>query len=79
MRDMRVLGVITLVIGGALLADGNFLSGFLIFLTGLFFLFFDVIIYQIKLKIWHKENNKNTGSKRISSPEGRKPYKPRNK
>lgn len=77
MRDMRGLGVITLIVGGALLADGVFLSGILVFLLGLFFLFFDVIIYQIKLKIWHKENNKNGGGGR--SPSGRKPYKPRNK
>lgn len=79
MRDMRGIGILLGLVGIVLFYEKTYLTGASLFLAGIFFLFFKVIIYQIKLKIWHKENYKNNLYSSLGQPSGRKPPRPRNK
>jgi hypothetical protein len=77
MRDMRGLGILIIIVAIVCLADGYILAGVGLVVLGLFFLFFDVLIYKLKLMIWFKEHNKNNSAPQNSSPRARKPQQPR--
>jgi hypothetical protein len=77
MRDMRGLGILIIIGAIACFVDGYILVGLGLMVLGLFFLFFDVLIYKLKLMIWFKEQNKNGSAPQNSAPRARKTQQPR--
>ena len=54
------------------------IEGILFLLAGIFMLFYDVIIYYLKLKVWFKESDKHGNvNTRLYPPRKRKPYHPK--
>ena len=77
MRNMRGLGIVIIIGAIVCFVDAYILVGIGFMVLGLFFLFFDVLIYKLKLMIWFKEHNKNNSAPQNSAPRARKPEQPR--
>jgi hypothetical protein len=77
---MRIIGLLLILVACVGMRDWNIsFSSILCLLIGLALLFFDVIIYNLKLHSWFKQSKKHEGNDHKSyPPKKRKPYRPRN-
>ncbi len=76
---MRILGLLLVIIVMSAISQGNItLSAVLGLICGIAMIFFDVIVYQMKLKLWFRERRINDElNVRENPPRQQRPYRPK--
>ena len=77
MALIRGIGFVLIVFGLILLGYADF-SGIFFLIVGVPLIFYDLVAYYIKLKIFYKLNNENESEKyQVNPPRVRKPRRPK--
>lgn len=77
MGAIRAIGLVLMLFGVIMLGTNDY-YGVLFVIGGLPLVFYDLVSYYIKLKIFYKLNNENEDSKyKVDAPKVRKPRRPK--
>lgn len=77
MGAIRAIGLVLMLFGVIMLSNDDY-YGVLLLIGGLPLVFYDLVSYYIKLKIFFKLNNENEESKfQVEAPKVRRPRRPK--